>query len=137
MKKLVIALSILALGGGISQAQAAPSISNFLDRESARDYYSCSYKGKTASKKCLVTKSQVNSSIDPRTKQFYGANYKLPSLTINWPDGDTSRYVFLDSGDLYNLADRKSYSIRNWDQDTRLARGLFIDNSDRDHVRLW
>ena len=137
MKKLVIAVSILALGGGISQVQAASSIGDFLDLESARGYYNCSYKGKPASKKCLVITSQVNSSIDTRTKQFYGSNYKLPSLTINWPDGDTSRYVFLDSGDLYNLADRKSYSIRNWDNEIGLTRGLFIDNSGRDHVRLW
>ena len=137
MKKLVIAMSILALGGGISQAQAASSIGDFLDLESARGYYNCSYKGKAASKKCLVITSQVNSSVDPRTKMMSSSNYKVTLLTIKWPDNDTSRYAFLDSGEMINLADKKQYGIRNWDNEIGLTRGLFIDNAGRDHVRLW
>lgn len=137
MKKSIMAMSLLALTTGFSKAQAAPSISNFLDRESAKDYYNCSYKGKTASKKCLVITSQVNSSVDPRTKMMSSSNYKVTLLTIKWPDNDTSRYAFLDSGEMINLADKKQYGIRNWDNETGLTRGLFIDNAGRDHVRLW
>lgn len=137
MKKSIMAMSLLALTTGFSQAQAAPSISDFLDRESAKDYYNCSYKGKTASKKCLVITSQVNSSVDPRTKMMSSSNYKVTLLTIKWPDNDTSRYAFLDSGEMINLADKKQYGIRNWDNEIGLTRGLFIDNSGRDHVRLW
>lgn len=137
MKKSIMAMSLLALTTGFSQAQAATSISDFLDRESAKDYYNCSYKGKTASKKCLVITSQVNSSVDPRTKMMSSSNYKVTLLTIKWPDNDTSRYAFLDSGEMINLADKKQYGIRNWDNEIGLTRGLFIDNSGRDHVRLW
>lgn len=137
MRKLIIASGLLALTSGITQAQAAPSISEFLDSGSAQGYYNCSYKGKTASKKCLVIKSEVKASIDPRTKEFYGSNYSLPLLTIKWPDGDTSRYITMDSWEIINLADKKSYRARNWDNEIGFSKGLYIDESGKDHVRLW
>ncbi|WP_445346767.1 hypothetical protein [Acinetobacter bohemicus] len=55
----------------------------------------CAYKGKVASKKCVVTRSMVKASIDSVTKQIYGTNELL--LTIKWPDGDVSRYLGMDS----------------------------------------
>ena len=136
MKTFSIVASLLLLACG-TQAQAAPSIGDFLEYDSAKRDFNCAYKGKKASKKCVVSKSVVNASIDSRTKQFYGANYPLPLLTIQWPDGDTSRYVFLDSGELYNLADKKSYTVRDWDLESPLSRGLYIDKNGQDHVRLW
>ena len=130
-------MSLLTLTCGVSQAQAAQSIGDFLDHDSAQGYFNCSYKGKTASKKCLVTLSPVSSSIDPRAKMIYGSNYKLPLMSIKWPDNDISRYVFMDSGNLINLADKKWYGMRDWDQDFELTKGLIIDSERGDHIRLW
>ncbi len=43
----------------------------------------------------------------------------------------------MDSWDMVNLADNRAYQARDWDKDIGFTRGLFIDNSGKDHVRLW
>lgn len=62
MKKVFMVVSLLGLFASFTQAQAESSIGDFIEYESAKSYFNCSYKGKKASKKCLVIKSNVNSS---------------------------------------------------------------------------
>ena len=134
MKKIIMSVSLLALTAVATQTQAGTSsIDRLFDHDYGKGYYNCSYKGKVASKKCLVTRSLVKATIDPRTKSFYGANYNVPLLTIKWPDNDTSRYIFMDSWDMINIADRKNYNIDS----VELNGEILILYNGKDHVRLW
>lgn len=113
MRKSLMAIIALVLSSGVTQVQASSTIENIFYAETPYSgYFNCVYKHKIASKKCLVTTSRVRSSIDSRTKAFYGTTATLPLMTIKWPDGDISRYITMDSFELINLSDKKSYQYK-------------------------
>ena len=93
MKKLIAVSVGLAFAFGATQVQASPAIEEFMSAENGSGYFNCAYKLKIASKKCLVTTSNINSSKDSRARKIFGVDEYLPLLTIKWPDGDSSRYV--------------------------------------------
>lgn len=138
-------IACLALCSIMTQAQAGPTISEFMSSDRGQAYFNCAYKGKTASKKCLVTHTYIKSNVRPLLKQIYGPNENLPLMTIKWPDGDVSRYVTIDSFELGNLNDKKlgGYTFRTTEQCSdgwclELSRGLVIDTMDSDeYIRLW
>ena len=129
----------------LTQAQAGPTIEEFIDNETSEAYFNCAYKGKKASKKCLVTQSYTKSNSHPLLNQIYGSNEVLPLMTIKWPDGDTSRYVYMDSFELGNLNGKELGGLsfktiddsRGWRLD--LSNGLIIESSStgNEHIRLW
>lgn len=138
------AVIVLAISIGlstISRAQVPPSIGGFVPADKVSAYFNCAYKCQIASKKCLVTKSYVSSAIDERTKAFYGSDDFVQITIIKWPDGDSSRYVSMDSFEVINLADKKSYRYKTTDMDSwyyNLEDGLIIlDNKGKEHIRLW
>ena len=141
MKKLLTAGIGFILLSSAFQANAGPSIQQVIDSDYASGYFNCAYKGKTASKKCLVSSSYISSSVDRMTKRFYGPNEQLPLLTIKWPDGDTSRYVYLDSGEMMNLANKQQhrYKTSKYDEfSPDFSRGYIIEGDyGKEHVRLW
>ena len=83
----------------------------------------------------------VKASIDSVTKQIYGANESLLLLTIKWPDGDVSRYLGMDSWELKNLGDQKTYRLKTLNIDESqldLRRGVIIQSDvSTEHVRFW
>ena len=143
--KLRSYIMFFAVCSAITQSHAGPTISEFMDSNKGQAYFNCAYKGKKASKKCLVTNTTINSNAHPVMKQIYGANTTQYLMTIKWPDGDTSRYVTMDSFELGNLNDKKlgGYRLRTTEQCSdgwclELSRGLIIDTMDSDeYVRLW
>lgn len=142
MRKSLMAIIALVLSSGVTQVQASSTIENiFYAETSSSGYFNCAYKHKIASKKCLVTTSIVRSSIDARTKAFYGTTAILPLMTIKWPDGDISRYITMDSFELINLSDKKSYQYKMsngdyWEPD--LTEGaIILDEKSKEHIRLW
>lgn len=144
MKKLMAVSVGLAFAFGVTQVQASPTIEEFMSAENGSGYFNCAYKLKIASKKCLVTTSNINSSKDSRARKIFGVDEYLPLLTIKWPDGDSSRYVDIGGDVVYeliNLADRKSYNyktIKNARQSIDFTKGLVIINDDdKEHIRLW
>ncbi|MDE4453879.1 hypothetical protein [Psychrobacter sp. DAB_AL62B] len=144
MNKLLAAATGLAFAFGTTQVQAAPTIEEFMSAENGSGYFNCAYKLKIASKKCLVTTSNINSSKDSRARKVFGVDEYLPLLTIKWPDGDSSRYVDIGGDEVYeliNLADRKSYNyktIKNARHSIDFTKGLVIINDDyKEHIRLW
>jgi len=144
--KLISYVACLAVCSIVTQAQAGPTIKDFMKLDKGEAYFNCAYKGKTASKKCLVKHSYVKSNTHPVLKQIYGSNENLPLMTIKWPDNDTSRYVSMDSFELGNLETKElgGFSLRTTEQCLEgwcldLSRGLIIDNATtgKEHVRLW
>lgn len=112
-----------------------PVFGEFFLANFGENYFNCAYKGKTASKKCLVTITEVNASIDPRTREHYESHHTFPKITIKWPDGDVSRYVSLsdNSNDkIINLANKNEYRVRD-----NNPIDLFIDSQGEEHVHLW
>jgi hypothetical protein len=89
----------------------------------------------------VVTRSTVKASIDPVMAQIYGANEPLSLLTIKWPDNDVSRYLSMDSWELKNLGDQKTYRLKTSQSDESrldLRRGLIIQSdASAEHVRIW
>lgn len=143
MKKLMAVSVGLAFVFGTTQVQASPTIEEFMSAENVSGYFNCAYKLKIASKKCLVTTSNINSSKDYRARKIFGVDEYLPLLTIKWPDGDSSRYVDIGGDEVYeliNLADRKSYNyktIKNARQSIDFTKGLVIINDEyKEHICL-
>lgn len=128
-KRLSVAVGLAI---GLSSVQ---SFAGFADSDIDRAYVNCAYKGKKASKKCLVTNTYVRSSIDPITKRMYGSNEYLSLLTIKWPDGDTSRYVELTPYEVINLNSKRKtgYSVRV----TNSGISIDSDNWGRNYIQLW
>lgn len=126
---------------GCMQVNAEVSTSKFMHASQASASFNCAYKGKVASKKCVVTRSMVKASIDSVTKQIYGANESLLLLTIKWPDGDVSRYLGMDSWELKNLGDQKTYRLKTLNVDESqldLRRGVIIQSDvSTEHVSFW
>lgn len=145
MKKGLLAGIGLALFFSVTQVQAAPSVDEFIyDDAPAAGYFNCAYKMQIASAKCLVTLTEVKSSIDDRAKRVFGANEDLELLTIKWPDGDVGRYLDIGGDEVYkliSLGDSKSYDYKTDDNDgasLNFDHGLIIQNAERkEHIRLW
>lgn len=132
----------------MTQAQAGPTIKQYINSHTKSSaYFNCSYKGKKASKKCLVSHSSIRARAHPGLKNFYGADYSenIGVINIKWPDGDISRYAYVDSMDMVNLNDKDGWGYRLRDKDDEngwdidFSRGFFIDTkpSNKDHIRLW
>ncbi|ALF60975.1 hypothetical protein [Psychrobacter urativorans] len=112
-----------------------PVFEEFFQANTGENYFNCAYKGKTASKKCLVTITEVNASIDSRIRERYEPHYTFPKMVIKWPDGDVSRYVSLSDNsndEILNLANRNAYQVRD-----NNPIDLFIDSQGEEHVHLW
>ena len=141
MKKLLSIFAALSVMFSMTQGQASSTIESFVPADKVSAYFNCAYKLKIASKKCLVTKSYVSSAVDTRTKAFYGNKDFVQLTMIKWPDGDISRYVSMDSFEVINLADKKSYRYKTTDMDSwyyNLEEGLIIlDDKGKEHIRLW
>ncbi|WP_201534601.1 hypothetical protein [Psychrobacter ciconiae] len=144
MNKFIAYTTFLTVIFSSTQAFASPTIKTFMASNNSQAYFNCAFKGKKASRKCLVTNSYISSDVHPTLKQIYGANTQLPLITIKWPDGDTSRYVSMDSFELGNLGDKRftGYQLRTTDEDywdLDLSRGLIIDSNytNQEYVRLW
>lgn len=132
----------LVLAFGTSQAQAAATIEDMVYSDQNSGFFNCAFKLKIASKKCLVSVSPVKANIDPRTKKVFGSNEAVSMMTIKWPDGDSSRYIGVNSFEVINLADSKKYSYKTsyedggWSLD--FSKGLIIlDANNKEHIRLW
>lgn len=132
-------MGMLVLTASINQAQANYSIGELVLSGDGKGYFNCSYKGKKASKKCLVTTFEVKASIDSRTKQVYRSEYTMQQMNIKWPDGDTSRYAIIHGNQIFNLADKTDYEIRGLDPDSSdwYPKGFFIYSRGKEHVGLW
>lgn len=146
--KLLSYITCFALCSVITQAQAGPTISEFMSSDRGQAYFNCAYKGKTASKKCLVTHSYIKPSTNHNLKELYGAysSEKALAMSIQWPDGDISRYAYVDDMEMLNLNDKNGwgYSLRTKDDvekwyEVDYSRGLFIDKGHdvKDYIRLW
>ena len=97
-------------------------------------YYRCSFKGVEASSKCFVTFADEKISL-PDYKRFYNSDH-TDVLTINWPDGDVSKYAFGDSDEMWNLKERTaSYTTPPGDSDW--SNGITIFKDGKSWVRLW
>ena len=141
LNKVALGFS-LVLAFGITQAHAASTIEDIVYSDQDSGFFNCAYKLKIASKKCLVSVSPVKAKIDPRTKKVFGSNEPVSMMTIKWPDGDTSRYIGVNSFGVINLADSKKYSYKTsyddgvWSLD--FSKGLIIlDVNNKEHIRLW
>lgn len=136
--KATLALSLLISSTSL---WADVSIKQFMNSGKGTASFNCAYKGKVASQKCVVSHSMVKSSIHPMTRQIYGANERLHLLTIKWPDQDVSRYLSVDSGEMINLENNKTYRYKGrasdeWTPD--FSRGYIIQSeTSAEHVRLW
>ncbi|WP_352339620.1 hypothetical protein, partial [Psychrobacter sp. 16-MNA-CIBAN-0192] len=112
-----------------------PVFREFFLANFGENYFNCAYKGKTASKKCLVTITEVNASIDARTRERYESHHTFLKITIKWPDGDVSRYVSLNDNSndkIINLANKNEYRVRD-----NNPIDLFIDSQGEEYVHLW
>ena len=141
LNKVALGFS-LVLAFGITQAHAASTIEDIVYSDQDSGFFNCAYKLKIASKKCLVSVSPVKAKIDPRAKKVFGANEAVGMMAIKWPDGDTSRYMSVNSFEVINLADSKKYSYKTsyddggWSLD--FSKGLIIlDGNNKEHIRLW
>ncbi|MBU5615839.1 MULTISPECIES: hypothetical protein [unclassified Psychrobacter] len=145
MKKLFATAMGLAVMFSVTQVRAAPSIEEFIQEEApASSYYNCAYKMQIANKKCLVTLTNVKSSIDSRAKKIFGSRADLELLTIKWPDGDVGRYLDIGGDEVYkliNLGDSRSYHYKTDNNDgfsLNFYNGLVIqDQNNKEHIRLW
>ena len=138
MKNLISILGAVLLGFGANYSHAK-GIETFISQSNATASFNCAYKKVIASKKCIVSISTVKASTQ-RTKQFFGANGTHSLLKIKWPDNDVSQYAILDSHELWNLSDTKSYNFRilpNQDSELDLRKGLIIESNFKEHVRIW
>ena len=138
MKNLINILGVALLGVGASYSHAE-GIGNFINQDNATASFNCAYKKVIASKKCTVSISNIKAST-ARTKQFFGTNGSHPLLKIKWPDNDISQYAILDSNELWNLEDNKSYNFKTLPQnefDLDLRKGLVIESNNKEHIRIW
>ena len=101
-----------------------------------KDYFNCSYKGKKASKKCLVTMTEGRGSIDSRISSFYGRGQFYSQMNIKWPDGDISRYAIMRDKVIINLGDKNDYDV-DMESFYPNPSGFIIYSKGKEHVRLW
>ncbi len=100
--------------------------------------FNCAYKGKKASKPCeVVVRSEPVTH--PSFVAFAGRPERTNVVTIHWPDGDTSRYTEVDSGEMLNLQDPEplGYKLAGTEIEQDWSRGFVIQANGREHVRLW
>lgn len=129
---------MVLLSTTVNQAQAASSISDLAFEFSGQGYFNCSYKGRKASKKCLVTMTEGRGSIDSRISSFYGPGQHFSQMNIKWPDGDISRYALMRDRVIINLGDKNHYEEHGYDFNTgSYPRGFFIYTKGKEHIRLW
>ena len=129
-------MSMLILTAGINQAQAAQSINELASEFSGKGYFNCAYKGKKASKKCLVTMTEGMGSIDSRISSFYGRGQFFSQMNIKWPDGDISRYAIMRDKVIINLGDKNDYDV-DMESFYPNPSGFIIYSKGKEHVRLW
>ena len=134
---------LLALAGCLSFTPAyASDIARFMLQSTPKSKpLNCAYKNKIASKKCAVSivSAPVSREKNATLTGFYGKNGEFELLSIQWPDGDVSRYALMDSFELLNLSNKKTYNFALQDEnyDLDLDRGLVILDGQKEHVRLW
>lgn len=129
-------MSMLTLTASMNQAQAAQSINELASEYSGKGHFNCSYKGKKASKKCLVTMTEGRGSIDSRISNFYGRGQAFSQMNIEWPDGDISRYAIMRDMVIINLGDKNTYNV-DMESFYPNPRGFIIYSRGKQHVRLW
>ena len=131
----ILATSVLMLTATVANAE---SIGSFINKNNATGTFNCSYKGSKASSKCQVKLYKAPTNLAD-LKQVYGRQ-SLPHMSIKWPDGDISKFVFMDSTEVRSVTDNENYSIKTRDDyNYDLRRGFVLENQNtgREHVRLW
>lgn len=138
MKNYVFSICLLSLALPIQLTSAADH-NLFIDMQPPVTLKKqCAYKKKIASKPCTVQTAFIKPN-HPMTKKFFG-NEKHVLLTIQWPDGDKSRYALMDSRELFNLGNNQNYRFKVQEEDEGeldTSNGVIILDGDVEHVRLW
>jgi len=96
-----------------SSKKKVSAIQQFIESEKTGETreFRCAFRGKIAKTPCKV--SYINQYIsDQRYIIWSGKPEITPVLTIKWGDGDESRYVWGDSGELMNLNDNTGSAFR-------------------------
>lgn len=139
MRPFIVGLTMLSMAT-ISMSTQAKNIESFLDKNPPTSaFYNCAFKQKIGSQKCKVSLNEEKIT-DTRIKDKFG-NSPYTVLKIHWPDNDISRYIILDSYELYNLGTRShGFSFRTYEADTweiDYSKGLIIEQNGKEHIRLW
>ena len=138
----VIAATLMALASGAPQADPSAKIRNFIDKSfngsPSTGQFNCAYQGKRASKPCAVTikKERID---HPDFVAYIGKPDTTEVITIRWPDGDQSKYTWLDDGGMLNLGEKKAfgYQVSGTEEETDWSRGFVINKNGSEYVRLW
>lgn len=130
MKKAIFFTAISAIILFSNPTQAATKVGS--------EYSNCAYKGKKASKKCLVTFFKVSPSFDRITESIYGSGGEenLDLIVIEWPDKDISRYLAVGLGDYVNLNNKDNIRYKSV-IDTTGKLHFMIPRTRQSHVELW
>jgi hypothetical protein len=85
-------------------------------------------QGKQAATPCRV---MVNTELvkHPDFVKWYGKSAKVDVITINWPDGDISKYAWSDSGEMLNLTEKLAwgYHLAGDEVEQDWSRGFVIE----------
>ncbi|MBV5309407.1 hypothetical protein [Chromatium okenii] len=109
-----------------------------ITRNGGSGYFNCAYKGKKASKPCKVIVKQELVT-HPDVVNFKGKAEREQVLIIKWPDGDTSKYSWSDSGEMWNLTEKQAggYHLSGDEITQDWSRGFVIEKEGSEYVRIW
>jgi hypothetical protein len=100
--------------------------------------FNCAFKGKRASKPCTVSVKEELVR-HPDFVSFHGKAERASVITVQWPDGDLSKYTWMDSGEMLNLGEKEGWGYHlasdEWEQDW--SRGFVIESRGSEHIRIW
>ena len=122
----------------MSEAQADKDIQELITKGGTGKYH-CAYQRKQASQTCtvIVKKEMIN---HPAFVMWHGKPDRGNVITIQWPDGDESRYTETDSGEMINLGNQKGfgdYHLSGDEVEQDWSRGFVIEKSGAEYIRLW
>jgi hypothetical protein len=135
--RFLVGLLLLSTMAAMVTADEFIRIREFV-RHGGTEKFNCAYKGKQASKPCVViVREEVVKH--PAFVTWRGRPAKISVIIIEWPDGDISKYTWSDSGEMISLTgkDPWGYELAGDEVTQDWSRGFVINQRDSEYIRIW
>ena len=137
-------LAFVLLLTSLGSAGSVPPIQVVIE-EGGEGTYRCSYKGIERTEGCHVV-VRTETVTHPDVLGFNGlpdgSAIEAETISIKWPSGKTSKFVWSDSKELVRISSVKGWGyspafVKNEWPELDWSRGFVVFHGDSELVRLW